>query len=62
MYTYSHTDYTFQFELPGHIGRLPKVIGESSGRALSADQWLTLALAVGPIAVSNTLLFIWCTT
>ena len=40
-----------QFELPAHIGRLPTTVGEPSGGSLSADQWLTLALAVGPIAV-----------
>ena len=46
-----------QFELPGHVGRLPKNIGEPGGGSLSADQWLTLALAVGPIVVSTIPLY-----
>src|SRR5258706_7319040 len=45
--------FTIKFELPAHIGQLPTTVGEPSSGSLSADQWLTLALAVGPIAVNN---------
>src|SRR5258706_3496887 len=47
-----------QFELPGHVGCLPKNIGEPGGGSLSVDQWLTLALAVGPIVVSTIIYII----
>jgi hypothetical protein len=44
---------SLQFDLPSHIGRPPRLIGEPSGGSLSADQWLTLAIAVGPVVVCD---------
>lgn len=40
-----------QMELPVWVGRIPKKIGYPAGGNLSADEWKTLALIFGPIAV-----------
>lgn len=42
-----------QISLPSSLGRLPRLIDESGGGSLTADQWLILATKVGPLAVSS---------
>ncbi|KAI8985713.1 hypothetical protein BD414DRAFT_394137, partial [Trametes punicea] len=42
-----------ELRLPSRLGRLPRLIGEPAGGSLTADQWLILAMVVGPLAVSS---------
>ncbi|PIL33759.1 hypothetical protein GSI_04384 [Ganoderma sinense ZZ0214-1] len=37
--------------LPANLGRLPRLIGEPAGGSLTADQWLILAVTVGPLVL-----------
>lgn len=39
------------FELPAFLGRLPALVGEPAGGSLTADQWMVLAIVVGPLAI-----------
>lgn len=40
-------------EFPAWLGRIPSQIGIPAGGSLSADEWKTLALVFGPLAVWN---------
>ncbi|KAJ6528999.1 hypothetical protein B0H19DRAFT_968612 [Mycena capillaripes] len=42
-----------KLKLPAHQGRLPSLIGEPAGRALTADQWRVFATVVAPWVVSG---------
>lgn len=45
--------YPFQTEFPTWVGRLPSMVGEPAAGSLSADEWKTLVLIFGPLAVST---------
>ena len=48
------TELTFrQLKMPAKLGRLPNLIGEPAGGSLTADQWLTFATVVAPLAVNS---------
>jgi hypothetical protein len=49
-----------KFIVPVSCGRLPTDIGMPSGGSLTADQWLLLATAYGPIIVSLCIFFYLC--
>src|SRR5882762_7730600 len=39
--------------MPAKLGRLPNLIGKPAGGSLTADQWLTFATVVAPLAVNS---------
>ncbi|EDR11390.1 uncharacterized protein LACBIDRAFT_323939 [Laccaria bicolor S238N-H82] len=39
------------FSMPAYLGRLQSLVGIPTGGSLTADQWLLMAVVVGPIAI-----------